>query len=180
MFEAAVAGWPHETFAVSVRYSRGSEYSGTCYYDRDQAYINIGRDNRYPFEIKTHIARARSNRTHWWREFYTLELSDPYQLALFVFMHEFYHWLVRKARRNVRQKEGRCDRFAARALVDAHGAVIRDSQGRLVPREAWDFQDLDGFVIAARRLKTGTTRSIPFSTPIRSVGRQQIGRENRG
>ena len=65
-------------------------------------------------------------------------------------MHEFYHLLVKRARRNIRQKESMCDRFAARYLVDGFGAVVRDEGRDLVPRKVWDFQDLDGFVAAAR------------------------------
>ena len=147
----AIADWPHEGVQAAVRYSRGAAFSGTCFYKEGRIFVNLGRSNAYPYLIRTHIARAQSDRRHWWRELYTIDAADPYQLVLFVFMHEFYHWLVRQARRNVRQKESRCDRFAARALVDLHGAVVRDAKGNLVPRTAWDFQDLDGFVARARR-----------------------------
>ena len=151
LFQEAVAGWPHEGMHVYVRYSRGSDFSGSCYYRPPRIHINLGRRNRYPYVIRTQIARARSDRRSWWRELYEVEAADAVQLAFFLFMHEFYHWLVRKARRNSRQKEGRCDRFAVRAMVERWGMNVRDTNGRRVPREAWDFQDLDGFVAAARR-----------------------------
>lgn len=154
----AVAGWPHRGLRVAVRYSRGADFSGTCYYDSDRIFVNLGRHNRYPYALKTHIARPRSNRTHWWRELYVVEMRRPEELVLFVFLHEFYHRLVRRAGRNVRQKEARCDRFATRVLVDVYGAAVRDGRGRRVRRASWDFQDLDGFVAAARG---------PGSAPVR-------------
>lgn len=159
MFLRAIDGWPCEGLQVSVRYSRGSDFSGTCYYQSDRIYVNLGRDNRYPYRMQTHIARPQSNRTHWWRELYAVDLAGADELALFIFLHEFYHRLVHRARRNVRQKEARCDRFATRVLVDGYGAAVLDPAGRPVSRDAWDFQDLDGFVAAARR---------PLRRPIRN------------
>jgi hypothetical protein len=103
----------------------------------------------------TNLARARSNARHWWKPTYVIELSDAYQLALFVFLHELYHWLIYRAGRNIRQKESMCDRFAARALVDDWGTPISDGHNRPVPRTVWDFQDLDGFVVAARADRLG-------------------------
>jgi hypothetical protein len=168
MFLRAVDAWPHDEIDVSIRYSRGAEFSGTCYYDHARILVNLGRHNRYPYQIHAAIARSQSDRRHWWRELYSIEAADAYQLVLFVCMHEFYHWLVRKARRNVRQKEARCDRFATRALVDGYNAVVRDSRGGLVPRSSWDFQDLDGFVAAAFRSR-GPRRAarIAAMQPIR-------------
>lgn len=151
MFLSALEGWPHERLRVFVRYSRGAEFSGSCFYRDGRIYVNLGQKNRYPFRIETCIARARSDATCWWRESYGIEVGSPYELVLFVFLHEVYHWLVRLARRNVRQKESRCDRFAVRRLVDCHGAVVTDRLGRPVVRQDWDFQDLEGFVAAARR-----------------------------
>lgn len=145
-----IDGWPHDEVDATVRFSRGADFSGTCFYKVGRIYVNIGRHVRYPYLVRTHVARARSEAGYWWRELYGVQVSDACQLAYFVFMHEFYHWLVRQARRNVRQKESRCDRFAVRALVDGYGASVTDAQGRAVPREAWDFQDLEGFVAAAR------------------------------
>jgi hypothetical protein len=150
MIRHAAREWPLDGLEVVVRYSRKSDFSGTCYYNTGRIYINLGAGNRYPFRLRTYIARAKSDKRRWWREVYALELQDAYQLVLFVFMHELYHWLVKKARRNTRQKEARCDRFAARALVDGFGLAVRDMEGRLVHRDEWDFQDLDGFVAAAR------------------------------
>ena len=147
----AIDMWPSEKLIVRVRYSRGAEFSGTCYYASNRIFVNLGRQNKYPYRLLTHIARPRANRTHWWRELYSVDIASAHELVLFVFLHEFYHWLVKQARRNVRQKEGRCDRFATRVLVDRYGAQVRDARGKPVPRDAWDFQDLDGFVAAARR-----------------------------
>ncbi len=178
MLLEAVAGWPHHGLDVSVRYSRGAAFSGTCYYKQARIYVNLGRQNRYPFLISTSIARAESDRKHWWRELYSVEVAGARQLVLFVFMHEFYHWLVKKARRNVRQKESRCDRFATRALVDGYGAVVRNPVGGPVPRSSWDFQDLDGFVEAARRpggrsrRGRGVGRDQPDILPAPDPGRQ--------
>ncbi|RIK67442.1 MAG: hypothetical protein DCC65_06330 [Planctomycetota bacterium] len=168
MIEPHIAGWPHDELDVTVRPSRGAEFSGTCRYVPPRIYVNIGAGNRYPYLITTHIAPARSDRRCWWRELYTVELADAYELTLFIFLHEFYHWLIRKARRNGRQKEGRCDRFATRALVDVYGAVVRDSAGRPVPRAAWDFQDLDGFVAAARQ----AARQRISPRPVEKAARQ--------
>jgi Zn-dependent peptidase ImmA (M78 family) len=98
----------------------------------------------------TNLARAKTVGRRWYKPIYTLKISDGYELALFVFMHELYHLLIKRARRNTRQKESRCDRFAARFLVDRFGATVRDHKRRLMPREAWDFQDVESFVAAAR------------------------------
>ena len=134
-----------------MRYSRSADFSGTCYYRTGKVYVNIGRHVVYPYFMATHIARAQSNTTHWWKETYTVQLADGYQLALFVFLHEFYHWLVSQARRNPRQKESMCDRFATRILVHRHGAQVRNAAGMAIGRSAWDFQDVDTFVETARR-----------------------------
>ena len=148
----AVAEWRRlDRVAVSVRYSRGADFSGTCCYQTGKVYINLGRHLTYPYHMGTHLARARSDARRWWKPIYTIELADAYQVVLFVFLHEWFHLLVKWARRNIRQKESMCDRFAARVLVDRYGAVVRDESNRPAPRDCWDFQDLDGFVVAARR-----------------------------
>jgi hypothetical protein len=154
MCASAIDGWPHEGLSVWVRHSRGADFSGACHYASRRIYVNIGQNIDYPYLLRTHIARAQSNPHGWSRALYSLALSDGYQLTLFIFLHEFYHWLVKAAGRNPRQKEAMCDRFATRTLVDRWGAAIRDDFGVLVPREEWDFRDLDGFVRAAgpRRL----------------------------
>lgn len=149
MFGRHAEPWSHERLSVWVRYSRGAEFSGTCYYAQHQIYINLGRHNRYPFAIHTHIARAQSNRKYWWKEIYSVEAADAYQLGLFVFLHEYFHWLIKRARRNTRQKESMCDRFATRALFEGYGAVVRNEAGQPVAREDWDFQELDRFVAGA-------------------------------
>ena len=142
----------HEGLRVFVRHSRTAPFSGLCYYREGRILLNIGRAVVYPYRVTTCIARAESDSRSWWRELYTVDVIDAERLALFVFLHEFYHWLVFRARRNPRQKESRCDRFAVRALVDHYGAAVRDRHGRVVERDTWDFQDLDGFVWRARRV----------------------------
>jgi len=161
MFLEAVHPWPTDELNVRVRYSRGSDFSGTCYYSTNRLYVNLGRHLRYPYRLGTHLARAIDANGAWWRPLYTVELSDGYQLALFIVLHEYYHWLVKRARRNSRQKESMCDRFAARVLVDRYGAVVRDPRGRRVERMAWDFQDLERFVARALLPGPRALRSPP-------------------
>ena len=161
--------WPyrHDRLHVRVRNSRGAAFSGTCYYAEARIFVNLGRRNVYPYRLGTQIARSRSSRTHWWRETYRLILADACQLALFVFLHEFYHYLVKAAGRNPRQKEGMCDRFATRALVDDHGVRVLDARGRPVRRERWDIQDLHAFVVAAPKVPVqGLLFEPPSSRPI--------------
>lgn len=173
----AIAGWRHDGLTASFRNSRGADYSGSCHYVPPRIFVNIGPHNRYPYLIDTHIAPARTGTNCWWREVYRVVLADAYQLALFIFMHEFYHYLVRRARRNRRQKEGRCDRFATRTLVDFHGASVLDAAGRPVAREQWDIQDLDGFVRTARDRTGSKIPSLPFDRPPAAIGaRSVIGR----
>ncbi|MFQ5502910.1 MAG: hypothetical protein ACE5EQ_11535 [Phycisphaerae bacterium] len=172
MILGAIAGWPNEGLRVCVRYSRGADFSGSCYYDSNTIYVNLGRHNRYPYRMQTHIARPESNRTHWWRDLYELELAGPEELVLFIFLHEFYHFLVRRAGRNGRQKEGRCDRFATRILVDDYGAIVRDGGGRRVDRRQWDFQDLDGFVAAARKTRV-QKGDVVGDGPLRQSAREK-------
>jgi hypothetical protein len=143
--------WPyrHERLAVRVRYSRRAAFSGTCFYRDARIFVNLGRHLAYPYHLGTHIARSQSNRTHWWRETYRLVIGDAYQLALFVYLHELYHYLVKVAGRNPRRKEAMCDRFAVRVLADQYGAQVRNAQGAPVVRASWDFQDVVTFVGAA-------------------------------
>lgn len=145
----------HEKLTVRVRYSRGADFSGTCFYRDSRIFINLGRHNRYPYWLGTHLARARSNRTDWWRETYSVVLDDAYLLVLFVYLHELFHFLIAAARRNPRRKEAMCDRFAARVLADDYGCAVADRGGRPVERAAWDFQDLERFVAAAPRALPG-------------------------
>ena len=145
-----VDGWQHGPLKVYVRHSRGADFSGTCRYDGPRIYVNVGRHVKYPYRMATSLARARSNARVWWKPVYSVELADGYQLVLFVFLHELYHWLVKKAGRNTRQKESMCDRFAAERLVGDWGARVLDARGRPVARRAWCFQDLESFVAAAR------------------------------
>jgi hypothetical protein len=167
LFREFAVPWPLDGLDVRVRYTRSTPFSGLCSYNTGRINVNIGRKNAYPFPIYTHIARARSTARGWWRPYYAVPAADGYQLATFIFMHELYHWLVKKARRNTRQKESRCDRFAARALVDGFGAVVTDPQGGAVARETWDFQDLDGFVAAALTAPTRRPRiRVKSATPI--------------
>lgn len=158
MILGAIDGWPADGLSVLVRYSRGAEFSGACYYKSNRIFVNLGRENTYPYRLATYVAAARSTSFGWKRPVYSLEISDAYRLALFIFLHEFYHWLVKRAGRNTRQKEGMCDRFAARVLVDQWGASMTAPDGGLVRRRDWDFQDLDGFVGMARWGKTVRSR----------------------
>ena len=145
-----IAGWAVGTVRVHVRYSRGADFSGTCLYADRRIYVNLGRHLDYPYAMGTHLARAKRAGHRWYKPIYTVELEDGCEVVLFVFMHELYHLLVRRAGRNIRQKESMCDRFAARFLMDRCGTAVRTARGRLVPRDEWNFQDLDGFVAAAR------------------------------
>ncbi len=147
----AVAGWRLDGAVVRIRYSRGADYSGSCYYADARLFVNLGQHLTYPYRMGTHLARTQSNGRRWWKPIYTIELMDAYQLVLMVFLHECYHLLVKRAGRNVRQKESMCDRFAARTLVGRHGAIIRDDQNRFVARSEWDIRDVEAFVASARR-----------------------------
>lgn len=143
-------GWSVGQITLGVRYSRGADFSGTCFYADKRVFINLGRHLRYPYRMDTNLAKVKLVDQRWRRLIYSIELRNAYEVVLFVFMHELYHLLVKRARRNTRQKESMCDRFAARHMVDVFGCVVRDEAGRRVPRHLWDFQDLDGFVAAAR------------------------------
>ncbi|MFQ5495790.1 MAG: hypothetical protein ACE5EX_10465 [Phycisphaerae bacterium] len=145
-----IAGWAVGTLTVRVRYSRSADFSGTCFYADRRIYVNLGRHLVYPYRLATHLARAATIGRSWYKPAYVIEIADAYQLVAFVFMHELYHLLVKRARRNTRQKESMCDRFAARFVVDRFGLGVFDPVGRPVPRGEWDFQDLERFVDAAR------------------------------
>jgi hypothetical protein len=155
-------GWALPDIILRVRYSRGADFSGTCFYADRRVYINLGRHLRYPYRMDTNLAKVKLSGTRWRRPVYSIELRDEYQVVLFVFMHELYHLLVKKARRNTRQKESMCDRFAARHLVDYFGAPVRDEAGKRVARKLWDFQNLDGFVAAARDLRYAARSTRPM------------------
>ena len=163
MFLRHTQPYRHDKLTVRVRYSRGADFSGTCFYRDSRIFINLGRHNRYPYSLGTHLARARSNRTHWWRETYLVVLEDAYQLVLFVYLHELFHFLIAAARRNPRRKEAMCDRFAARVLADDYGCAVVNRAGRPVERAAWDFQDLERFVGAAAA-QAGTQRAHHLDT----------------
>jgi hypothetical protein len=163
----------HERLRVAVRYSRGADFSGTCYYREGRIFVNLGRHVRFPYLLGTNVARARSNRSHWWRETFNLTVASAYELALFVYLHELYHYLVKLAGRSPRQKESRCDRFAARVLVDEFGCAVTDSRGRPVERESWDFQDLDSLVAKARHWPVHAvagSRTRTHQVPVRIYG----------
>ncbi|RME37561.1 MAG: hypothetical protein D6788_09200 [Planctomycetota bacterium] len=159
LFEEGADGWATGRLVVRVRYSRGADFSGTCLYARRRIYINIGRHLRFPYRMTTYLAKAVRRGRTWYRPAYVMPLQDGCQLACFLFMHELYHLLVKRAGRNTRQKEAMCDRFAARFLADRFGVPVLDSGGRPVPRERWEFQDLDGFVEAARDKRTVRSRA---------------------
>jgi hypothetical protein len=115
----------------------------------------------------THLARARTVGRRWYKPKTTIELRDAYQVVLFVFMHELFHLLVKRSRRNPRQKESMCDRFAARHLVNRFDCKVRDGHHRDLPRDEWDFQDLNRFVARAAMGAKATVRRC--STPAREV-----------
>jgi hypothetical protein len=172
LFRETLDGWLVGKVTIRVRYSRSADFSGTCVYRTRRIYINLGRHLEYPFAMRTNLAKVRTRATGWTRPVYTLELSNGYEVVLFVFLHELYHLLVKRARRNTRQKESMCDRFAARHLVDRFGAAVRTESGKLVPRGAWDFQDLEGFVAAARSQPSVKRRAArrPVEAPPVSSG----------
>ena len=97
-FHRYAEGWPHERLVAGVRYSRGADFSGTCLYGKRTIYVNIRRRLALPYPMDTHIARAQSDETYWWKETYTVHLADGYQVVLFVFLHEFFHWLIGRGR----------------------------------------------------------------------------------
>jgi len=169
LFERYVRPYRHDALSVTVRYSRGADFSGTCYYADARIFVNLGPKNRYPYALATNLAKARTTRAGWRREIYVLTVPSAYELVLFVFLHELYHYLVKTAGRSPGRKEGMCDRFAARALIDDFGCTLRRAAGGGQPsREAWDFQDLDAFVAGARRPEVAAWRPIPVR--IRGVG----------
>lgn len=151
LFERFTAPYRHDRLVVRVRFSRGADFSGSCFYTQARMHINLGRSNRYPYTLGTHVAPARSTRGGWRREVYRLTVPDPYQLVLFVYLHELYHYLVAQAGRSPRRREGMCDRFATRVLVDEFGCSLRDARGRIVPRDAWDIRDVHALVARAPR-----------------------------
>ena len=157
MFAEGMAGWPLDGLSAWVRYTRGADYSGTCFTNEGRIYINIGRRLAYPYRIGTHIAPAVSHARSWSKPIFTVECADAYELALFIFLHECYHWLVGRAKRNGRQKESMCDRFATRFLVQRWGCQVRCEKGYPAQRATWDFQDVERFVAAARCAKPRTT-----------------------
>jgi hypothetical protein len=155
----------HERLKVRVRYSRGADFSGTCFYSDARIFVNLGRHVRFPYLLGTHIARSQSNATHWWRETFRLVLVEPYQLALFVYLHELYHYLVKTAKRNPRRKEAMCDRFATRVLVDQYGCQVLGARDQHVARQRWDFQDVDAFVAGAPQVPTTLFDMVEVRTP---------------
>lgn len=159
----------HDLLQVFVRYTRSSPFSGACYYTKGRIHVNIGRRNRYPFTLATHVAKATSGRGEWSRPLYHLTLENAEQLALFIYLHELFHYLVHVAGRGRRHKEAMCDRFATRVLVDRYGCRLTDPGGLPPARATWDFKDLDNFVRAAPRGATVTP--LPRNViPVRIVG----------
>lgn len=168
-------GWSVGRVATFVRYSRGADFSGTCVYSDKRIYVNVGRHLIFPYRLETNLARAQVRGRRWIREALHLNVRDDFELAMFIFLHEFYHLLVKRAGRNTRQKEGMCDRFAARFLVDRFGLTVRDSRGHGVVRDAWDFRDLDGFVARAKtRDKQFTPRKHPVAFHVESATGQGL------
>jgi hypothetical protein len=167
VFGEAMAEWPLDGLRVWVRYGRGADYSGACYAREGRIFINLGRHLVFPYALGTRIARAITEPQRWIKPVYFVTCADAVQLAVFLWRHECYHWLVRRARRNSRQKESMCDRFAVRYLVDRFACPVVDPSGGPVERALWDFQEVDDFVAAARPVRrpravaTRTTAVMP-------------------
>jgi hypothetical protein len=175
LFEDGTDGWSVGTLTVRVRYSRGSDFSGTCFYADRRIYINLGRHLTFPYTMATNLAKIKVVRRVWKRPIVIIELRNAYELALFIFMHELYHLLVKRARRNTRQKESMCDRFAARYLVNRFGTIVSDSKRRPIPQESWNFQDLDGFVAAAKdRRQRAKAARLPLAKKTAPQVSQQL------
>ena len=155
----AVHGWAVGALSVRFRHSRSTDFSGSCYYATQRIYVNIGRHVTYPYAMATHVGRARTVGRRWYKPACVVQLEDGLQLAMFIFMHELYHLLVKRAKRNTRQKESMCDRFATRYVVERFGLIVEAKDGRAIPREDWDFQDLDRFVAAARDRRSQRPRA---------------------
>lgn len=167
------APYAHDKLTVRIRHSRGADFSGTCYYRDGRIFVNVGRHVRYPYRMVTHIAKAQTRQSYWFRQAFYLTLADAYQLALFVYLHELFHYLVKAAGRSPGRKEAMCDRFAAKVLVDEYGVRVTTSGGHAAPRDQWDFKDLHAFVAAAPK-QPGTFRPIPVR--IRGVPRTRSAR----
>jgi len=150
-FASAMDDWPLDGLRVWVRASRGADYSGTCYTREGRIYINLAPRLTFPYELHVQIVPGKTTRGVWRRPTCTVAVANAYDLCTFIYLHECYHWLIQRARRNGRCKEAMCDRFATRHLVDACNCTVRDARSRPVPRSAWDIQDLDAFVARARR-----------------------------
>ena len=175
----ALNGWNVGCPIVRVRYSRGADFSGTCIYADRLIYINLGRHLVYPYGMKTNLAKVKTAGRGWRRPVYVVELKTAYHLAVFIFLHEIYHLLVYRAGRNTRQKESMCDRFAARYLVDHLGGTVRSERGERVPREQWDFQDLEGFVTGGRVRRSACTSRLTGKTTLICRSYSGISREQR-
>ncbi|MCB9849274.1 MAG: hypothetical protein H6817_01065 [Phycisphaerales bacterium] len=148
---AGMMDWPVDGLRIWVRSGRGADFSGTCYPKEGRIYVNISPTLQFPYRMITNVAPGKSKGRTWRRPGWVLELADPYQLVVFVFLHECYHWLIHRAGRNERQKEALCDRFAARHLVDQCNCPMYDEHDAPLSREAWDVKDLDAFVARAKR-----------------------------
>ncbi len=170
------APYRHDHLVVRVRYSRGADFSGTCFYADHRIFVNLGQHLTFPYTLGTNVARSQSNGTRWWRETYRILVRTPCHLALFVYLHELYHHLVKAAKRNPRRKEAMCDRFALRPLVDDYGYKVLDSRGRPVSRDRWDFQDVHAFVARApKQTAAAENRDIP----VRIAGARAAGTRDR-
>lgn len=166
--------YPHGGLQVHIRPSRKAAFSGTCYYLEGRIFVNIGPQNRYPYRFATLLAKAQSHTCGWWREAYYITVANAYELSLFVYLHELFHYLVKLAERSPKRKEGMCDRFAALVLADEYGCPVTRGDGSAAPRDNWDFQDLHAFVAKARKhnATNGVTNSTPRprEIPVRILG----------
>lgn len=143
--------WPyrHQDLRVRFRPSRGADFSGACYYKSGRIFVNIGRHNRYPYTFATQTATRRGVGGAAVR--FSLVVADAGELALFVYLHELFHWLVYAAGLPPRRREAVCDRFATRVMVDHFGCALLGADGAQAGRAAWDVDDLAALVANAPR-----------------------------
>src|SRR5438067_6833560 len=88
LFRQFAQPWPLDGLTVCVRYTRSAPVSGSCRYRTARIHVNVGRRNKYPFALKTYVARTQTRnhgrRRYWSRPLYVVHLDDAYELALFL------------------------------------------------------------------------------------------------
>ena len=74
-----MAGWSTGSIKLYVRYSRGADFSGSCYYADRRIFVNLGRHLVYPYRMATHIARAKATGRYWFKPTCTVEMRHPHR-----------------------------------------------------------------------------------------------------